>query len=61
MDTMRFDPRRSREEVEAALVRDARATWGDDSVEELRPVLETTAAAIWLVGQQRLDPIDVEP
>ncbi len=58
---MRFDPRMSREEVAAAIVRDAAATWGEDRVDELRPALETTAAAIWLVAQERLEPTDVEP
>ena len=58
---MRFDPRQSREEMEEALVRDARAAWGDDRLEELRPVLAVTASAIWQIGQVRLDPIDVEP
>ncbi len=44
-----------------ALVRDAGATWGEDRAGELRPALETTASAIWLVAQERLEPTDVEP
>ena len=58
---MRFDPRLSREEMTEALARDAAASWGEDRVGELRPVLETTASAIWLVAQERLEPTDVEP
>jgi hypothetical protein len=58
---MRFDPRLSREELTEALVRDAGATWGEDRAGELRPALETTASAIWLVAQERLEPTDVEP
>jgi hypothetical protein len=58
---MRFDPRLSREEMADALLRDARATWGEDRLEELRPALEITAGALWTIAQERLDPTDVEP
>lgn len=58
---MRFDPRQSPEHMEEALVRDARAAWGDERLEALRPVLAVTASALWRIGQVRLDPIDVEP
>jgi hypothetical protein len=58
---MRFDPRDSREQMTDALVREARSTWGDDRVDELRPVLEITAGAIWTIAQERLELTDVEP
>ena len=58
---MRFDPRLSREEIVAALVRDARAAWGETRLTDLQPVLEITATAIWRVAQKQLETTDVEP
>ena len=58
---MRFDPALSREETLARLTDDARATWGEERTAALRPALETTANAIWVVAQETLDPTDVEP
>lgn len=58
---MRLDPSVPREEIVEALVREARATWGEERLKELRPALETTAGAIWTIARERLDPTDVEP
>ncbi len=58
---MRFDPRLTREEMTDTLDQDARATWGVGAATELRPVVETTAAAIWRVAQEQLETTDVEP
>ncbi len=58
---MRFEPNLSREEIVEQLVRDAREAWGEQRLPELRPVLDTTANAIHLIGQEHLEPTDVEP
>ncbi len=58
---MRFDPTLSREETLARLTADAVATWGEERAAELRPALETTAGAIWVVARAGLEPTDVEP
>ncbi len=58
---MRFDPNLSRGEITEHLVRDALEAWGEQRLPELRPVLETTANAIHLIGQARLEPTEVEP
>lgn len=58
---MRFDPTLTRDETLARLTEDAVAAWGDERAAELRPSLESTAGAIWLVAQEALDPTDVEP
>ena len=58
---MRFDPALSREETLARLTDEAVAAWGDERAAELRPTIETTANAIWVVAQEALDPTDVEP
>jgi hypothetical protein len=58
---MRFDPALSREDTTEALLADARAAWGDERTAELRPVVEITAAALWRLTQERLEPTDVEP
>ena len=58
---MRFDPMLTREETLARLTEDAVAAWGDERAAELRPALEATAGALWLVAQEPLDPTDVEP
>ena len=58
---MRFDPALSRDETTDALFADARAAWGDERADELRPVVEITAAALWRVARERLEPTDVEP
>jgi hypothetical protein len=58
---MRFDPTLTREETLARLTEDAVAAWGEGRAAELRPVLATTAEAIWVVAQEALDPTDVEP
>jgi hypothetical protein len=52
--TVRFDPSQSVEQVEAALRSAAEAAWGSDAVEEIAP-------ALWRLGQEELDPSDVEP
>jgi hypothetical protein len=59
--TVRFDPSQSVEQVEAALRSAAEAAWGSDAVSEIAPALETSAQAIWRLGQEELDPSDVEP
>ncbi|HYU19976.1 MAG TPA: hypothetical protein VEQ11_14900 [Chloroflexota bacterium] len=58
---MRFDPNLSKDEVLQALEEDARATWGEARLPELRASLETTASALWLIAQEELEPIDLEP
>ena len=58
---MRFDPALTRDETLARLTDDAVAAWGEERVAELRPTLETTARALWVVAQEALDPTDVEP
>ena len=58
---MRFDPNLSREEIAEQLVRDAREAWGEQRLIELRPVLDTTANAIHLIRQARLEPTELEP
>ena len=58
---MRFDPALTSEETLARLTDDAVAAWGEERAAELRPALETTARAIWVVAREPLDPTDVEP
>ena len=58
---MRFDPALTREETLARLTDDATAAWGAERAAELRPALESTAYAIWVVAREPLDPTDVEP
>jgi hypothetical protein len=59
--TVRFDPSHSVEEVQAALRSAAEAAWGSNALPELESVVETTARALWLIGQEPLEPSDVEP
>ena len=58
---MRFGPGMSRQQLSDDLTREAVATWGEQRLEELRPTLETTATALSLLAEQRLEPTDVEP
>ncbi len=58
---MHFDPALTREETLARLTDEAVAAWGEERAAELKGTLATTAEAIWVVAQERLDPTDVEP
>ena len=60
-NNMRFGPSMSRQQLSDDLIREAVATWGEQRLEELRPALETTAAALSLLAEERLEPTDVEP
>lgn len=61
MGSPRLDPDQTREEVLAALRSAAVAAWGEDALPEMEPTLQSTAAALWLVGQEPLEPTDLEP
>ena len=59
--SLRFDPTQSVEDVQSALRAAAEAAWGGAALPEIEPALETSAQAIWRIGQEPLDPTDVEP
>jgi hypothetical protein len=43
------------------LTRAAEAAWGAERLEALGPLLDASAAALWVVAQERLDFADAEP
>lgn len=59
--SVRFDPTQPVEAVQAALRNAAEATWGSDAMPEIESAIEASARAIWRIGQEPLEPSDVEP
>ncbi|MFN8632709.1 MAG: hypothetical protein U0893_02555 [Chloroflexota bacterium] len=59
--SVRFDPSQSVEQVQDALTRAAEAAWGREAMPELSSAIELTARALWRIGQEPLEPSDVEP
>lgn len=51
----------SREEIRAALGREALETWGAERLEALSGLLDQVAQAIWTVCQEPLAPLAEEP
>ena len=59
--SVRFDPSQSVEQVETGLRHAAEAAWGADALPEMEPSFAVTARSIWRIGQEPLEPADVEP
>jgi hypothetical protein len=58
---MRIDATMTVAELRDGLRAAAATTWGDDAVADLDSALNLTAEAIWRIGQEPLEPSDVEP
>jgi hypothetical protein len=58
---MPLDAFESPAEVLDTLTAAARAAWGADRLEALRPGLEATAGNLWQIAHQALDVLDDEP
>jgi hypothetical protein len=58
---MRLHAGVSKEEIRAALGKEALETWGPDRIDALRGLLDQAAEAIWTVFQTPLAPLAEEP
>lgn len=59
--SVRFDPTQTVDDLAAALRRAAEAAWGTDALPEIEPAVATASHALWRIGQEPLEPSDVEP